>query len=92
MCFGVHLVEGCAPFYCPLFPFGVFFGSIWDFFPHFPIKHVTDYVVFTNFVAPFDTGYAGERPGTERQANKHAPNELPYLFVLRGFFLLTTNK
>lgn len=59
---------------------------------HFFMKHSTDYDKFTTFAVQFDKSNAGVRLRTGLQANKHAPNELPYLFVLRGFFLQTTNK
>lgn len=79
-------------FYCTIFPFEGLFWSVWDFFSCFVMKHSTDYDKFTTFASQFDKSNAGVRLRTGLQANKHAPNELPYLFVLRGFFLLTTNK
>lgn len=79
-------------FYCHIFPVWVLFWSIWNYFACFLIKHSTDYGKITTFASQFDKSNAGVRLRTGLQANKHAPNELPYLFVLRGFFLLTTNK
>lgn len=79
-------------FYCSIFPFAVLFWSIWDYFAKKVHAACYFYRKFTTFASQFDKSNAGVRLRTGLQANKHAPNELPYLFVLRGFFLLTTNK